>query len=121
MHANSPDDAIRRLENLVLYAGTELPLRAIRELIFSAVHIVVQISRFSDGSRKLTSIAEIASMYDGEIKLQEIFIYRRTGITDQGRIKGHYTATGVIPSFVEELRQAGIEVDMSIFVPTAEE
>ena len=121
LHANSPDDAIRRLENLVLYAGTELPLRAIRELIFSAVHIVVQISRFSDGSRKLTSIAEIASMYDGEIKLQEIFIYRRTGITDQGRIKGHYTATGVIPSFVEELRQAGIEVDMSIFVPTAEE
>jgi len=121
LHANSPDDAIRRLENLVLYAGTDLPLRAIRELIFSAVHIVVQISRFSDGSRKLTSIAEIASMYDGEIKLQEIFMYRRTGITDQGRIKGHYTATGVIPSFVEELRQAGIEMDMSIFVPTAEE
>ena len=121
VHANSPFDAVRRLENLVLYAGTDLPLKAIRELIFSAVHLIVQISRFSDGTRKLTSIAEIASMHDGEIKLQEIFVYRRTGITEDGRIKGQYTATGVIPTFVDELRQAGIEVDMSMFVPTSEE
>jgi len=121
VHANSPSDAVRRLENLVLYAGTELPLRAIRELIFSAIHIFVQISRFSDGSRKLTSIAEVASMHDGEIKLQEIFVFRRTGIYDDGRIQGQHSATGVIPSFVEELRQAGIEVDMSMFVPTVEE
>jgi pilus assembly protein CpaF len=117
VHANSPVDAVRRLENLVLYAGTDLPLKAIRELIFSAVHMIVQISRFSDGSRKLTSIAEIASMHDGEIKLQEIFSYRRTGLGDDGRVKGKHSATGVIPSFVEELRQAGIEVDMSLFVP----
>jgi pilus assembly protein CpaF len=121
VHANSPTDAVRRLENLVLYAGTDLPLKAIRELIFSAVHIFVQISRFSDGSRKLTSIAEVASMHDGEIKLQEIFAYNRTGISEAGRIQGRYTATGVIPTFVEELRQAGIEVDMSLFVPTAED
>ena len=73
VHANSPADAVRRLENLVLYAGTDLPLKAIRDLIFSAVHLFVQISRFSDGSRKLTSIAEVASMHDGEIRLQEIF------------------------------------------------
>jgi pilus assembly protein CpaF len=79
--------------------------------------MIVQISRFSDGSRKLTSIAEIASMHDGEIKLQEIFSYRRTGLGDDGRVKGKHSATGVIPSFVEELRQAGIEVDMSMFVP----
>jgi pilus assembly protein CpaF len=120
VHANSPVDAVRRLENLVLYAGTDLPLKAIRELIFSAVHIFVQISRFSDGSRKLTSIAEVASMHDGEIKLQEIFVYRRTGIDENGRIQGAYSATGVIPTFVEELRQAGIEVDMAMFVPTSE-
>jgi len=118
VHANSPEDAVRRLENLVLYAGTDLPLKAIRELIYSAVHIIVQISRFSDGSRKIISIAEIASMYGDEIKLQEIFGYRRTGISDDGRIQGVYTATGVIPTFVEELRQAGIDVDMSMFVPT---
>jgi pilus assembly protein CpaF len=121
LHANTPDDAVRRLENLVLYAGTDLPLRAIRELIFSAVHIIVQISRFSDGTRKLAAIAEVASMHDGDIRLQQIFEYRRTGINPQGRIEGQYSATGVIPSFVDELRQAGIEVDMSMFVPTAEE
>ncbi len=121
VHANSPPDAVRRLENLVLYAGTDLPLKAIRELIFSAVHIFVQISRFSDGSRKLTSIAEVASMHDGEIKLQEIFVYSRTGINENGRIEGRYSATGVIPTFVEELRQAGIEVDMTMFVPTADD
>jgi pilus assembly protein CpaF len=121
VHANSPPDAVRRLENLVLYAGTDLPLKAIRELIFSAVHIIVQISRFSDGSRKLTSIAEIASMHDGDIKLQEIFVYHRKGISPEGRVVGQHSATGVIPSFVEELRQAGIEVDMSMFVPTSED
>jgi pilus assembly protein CpaF len=121
LHANTPDDAVRRLENLVLYAGTDLPLRAIRELIFSAVHIIVQISRFSDGTRKLASIAEIASMHDGDIRLQEIFSYRRKGISDEGRILGQYSATGVIPTFVEELRQAGMEVDMAMFVPTVED
>ncbi|MDR3457087.1 MAG: ATPase, T2SS/T4P/T4SS family [Verrucomicrobiae bacterium] len=121
VHANSPADAVRRLENLVLYAGTDLPLRAIRDLIFSAVHLFVQISRFSDGSRKLISIAEVASMHDGEIKLQEIFKYRRTGIGDDGRIQGQFSATGIIPTFVEELRQAGLAVDMAMFVPTSVE
>jgi pilus assembly protein CpaF len=120
VHANSPEDAVRRLENLVLMAGMELPLKAIRELIHSAVHIIVQISRYSDGSRKLASIAEIGSMYDGEIKLQEIFTYRRTGLGEDGRIEGVFSATGVIPTFVEELRQAGIDVDMGMFVPTME-
>jgi pilus assembly protein CpaF len=121
VHANSPPDAVRRLENLVMQAGKDLPLRAVRELVFSAVHIIVQISRFSDGTRKVVSIAEVASMHDGEIRLQEIFVFRRTGLGDDGRIGGQYTATGVIPSFVEELRQAGIEVDMSMFVPSPEE
>jgi pilus assembly protein CpaF len=119
VHANSPADAVRRLENLVLYAGTDLPLRAIRDLIYSAVHIFVQISRFSDGSRKITSIAEVVSMHDGEIKLQEIFCYRRQGISEDGRVVGQYSATGVIPTFVEELRQAGIAVEMSVFVPNS--
>lgn len=121
VHANSPVDAVRRLENLVLYAGMDLPLKAIRELIFSAVSMIVQISRFSDGTRKVTSIAEVASMYEGEIRLQEIFTFRRTGISDEGLIEGVYTATGVIPTFVEELRQAGLDVDMAMFVPAAEQ
>jgi pilus assembly protein CpaF len=118
VHANSPTDAVRRLENLVLYAGTDLPLRAIRELIFSAVHIIVQISRFADGSRRVTSMAELAAIHDGEIRLQEIFTFVRTGVSQTGRIEGKHTATGVVPSFVEQLRQAGINVEMSMFVPT---
>ena len=121
VHANSPPDAVRRLENLVLYAGTDLPLRAIRELIYSAVHMIIQISRFSDGSRKLIAISEITSMHDGEIKLQDIFVYSKTGISAEGRVEGQFSATGVIPTFVEELRQAGIEVDMTMFVPTSED
>lgn len=121
VHANSPPDAIRRLENLVLYAANDLPLRAIRELIFSAVHLIVQISRFPDGSRRVTSISEVSTIYDGEIRLQEIFYFRRTGIDDEGKIQGYHTATGVIPSFVEELRQAGIQVNMALFVPTSED
>ena len=120
VHANSPVDAVRRLENLVLYAGTDLPLKAIRELIFSAVTMIVQISRFSDGTRKVTSIAELASLYDGEIKLQEIFAFRRTGLSEEGQVVGVFSATGVIPSFVEELRLAGMDVDMAMFVPTSE-
>jgi pilus assembly protein CpaF len=120
VHANSPVDAVRRLENLVLYAGTDLPLKAIRELIFSAVTMIVQISRFSDGTRKVTSIAELASLYDGEIKLQEIFAFRRTGLSEEGQVEGVFSATGVIPSFVEELRLAGMDVDMAMFVPTSE-
>ena len=118
VHANSPEDAVRRLENLVLYAGVELPLRAIRDLIFSAVHIIVQISRFPDGTRKLTSIAEMSALHDGEIRLQQIFLFRRTGIDSEGRVVGQHTATGVIPSFVEEQRQYGVGIDMSMFVPT---
>ena len=119
VHANSTVDALRRLETLVLMAGMELPLKAIRDNIFSAINIIVQISRFSDGTRKIVSVAEVASMYDGEIQLQEIFSYKRKGISREGRVMGQHVPTGVIPSFVDELREAGIGIDMSLFVPKA--
>jgi pilus assembly protein CpaF len=118
VHANTPYDAVRRLENLVLYAGMDLPLSAIRDLIFSAVRLIVQVSRFPDGRRKVTSIAELAGLHDGEIRVQELFQFRRTGVGEDGQTLGFHTATGVIPSFVEEMRRAGIEPNMSIFVPT---
>jgi pilus assembly protein CpaF len=121
VHANSPHDAMRRLENLVLMAGMDLPLRAVRELIASAVHVVVQISRFSDGTRKVSAISEVVSIYDGEIQLQDIFTFRRTGITPEGRVSGVFSATGVIPGFLDDLLQAGMDVDMSIFVPVEQE
>ncbi len=119
-HANSPDDAIHRLENLVLMAGMELPLKAIRELIYSSVNVIIQISRFPDGSRKIVSIAEVASLYKGDIQLQEIFGFKRTGVNSEGRIEGFYSASGVIPKFVEGMREAGLDIDMSMFIPLPE-
>lgn len=120
-HANSPEDTLKRLETMVLMSGMELPLSAIRELVFSAVGLIVQITRFSDGSRKVISICELDSLYENEIKLQEIFKFERSGLTPEGKVQGHFSATGVIPGFIEELRAAGINVDMSIFVPEAKE
>jgi pilus assembly protein CpaF len=119
-HANSPEDTMRRLESMVLMSGIELPLRAVRELIVSAVDLVVQISRFSDGTRKVIAISEITGMYEGDIQLQEIFGYHRTGIRKDGRVVGYFAPTGVIPEFVDELREAGVGVDMSMFVPQSE-
>jgi pilus assembly protein CpaF len=116
-HANTPEDMIKRLESMVLMSGIELPLKAVRDLIASAVHMIVQISRFSDGSRKIIDISEVTGMYEGDIQVQKIFQFVRTGISKNGKVLGYYTATGVIPGFVEELREAGIGVDMSIFVP----
>jgi pilus assembly protein CpaF len=116
-HANSPADTIKRLESMVLMAGVDLPLKAVRDLIASAVHLIVQITRFSDGTRKVISIAEVTGIHEGEIQLQEIYAFNRTGISREGKVLGYFSATGVIPHFVEELREAGIEVDMSMFVP----
>ncbi|MCE9614446.1 MAG: Flp pilus assembly complex ATPase component TadA [Lentisphaerae bacterium] len=120
-HANTPIDAVRRMEAMVLMSGMELPLKAVREMIASAVHIIVQISRFSDGTRKIVSIAEMLPMYEGDIRVQDLFVFNRTGINKEGKVLGNFSATGVIPLFVEELRQGGVEVDMSIFVPQASE
>ena len=117
VHANSPPDALRRLENLVLMSGMELPIKAIRELIHSAVHIIVQISRFPDGSRKVTSIAEVGEIYDGDIIVNELFTFHRRGMTPEGRVAGFHSATGIIPSFFDDMKQAGLAIDMSIFVP----
>jgi len=116
-HANSPDDMLRRMETMVMMAGMELPLKAVRELVFSAIDVIIQIARMSDGTRKVISISEVSSMYEGEIRLQEIFRFAKTGITAEGRVAGTFSATGVVPDFVEELRQAGMGVDMSTFVP----
>ncbi len=116
-HANSPDDMLHRLETMVMMSGMELPLKAVRELVFSAMNIIVQIARMSDGTRKLTAISEVASMYEGEIRLQELFRFVKSGITQEGAVTGFFTPTGVVPNFVDQLRQAGIGVDMAMFVP----
>ena len=115
LHANSPRDALSRLETLVLMAGLELPSRAIREQIASAVDLIVHESRLPDGSRKVVSIAEITGMEGETITSQEIFVFRQTGFGQDGKVLGDMESTHAVPSFIHELRQRGIEVDMGMF------
>jgi len=114
-HANTPRDVISRLEVMVMMSGMDLPMRAIREQIASAVHIVVQQSRLADGSRKVTHISEITGMEGETIQLSDIFIYRQEGFDEKGNVIGQFEATGQVPAFYEKLRARGVNVDMSIF------
>lgn len=116
VHSNSPRDCISRLEVLVLMSGMELPVRAIREQIASAVNIIVQQTRFSCGSRRVTSITEVTGVEGETIQLSEIFKYQQTGYDENGKIKGYFTATGMVPEFYEDLRRRGIEIDMDLFL-----
>ncbi len=114
-HANSPRDLVSRLEVMVMMAGMDLPLMAIREMIASAVNIVVQISRFSDGSRKIINVSEITGVESGTVQMQDIFRYQQDGFDADGKVKGRFVTTGRVPEFYEELRARGLRVDMSIF------
>jgi len=114
-HANSPRDCISRLEIMVMMSGMELPMLAVREQIASAINIIVQQTRFSCGTRKVTSISEVTGIEGDRIQLGEIFRYKQTGYTATGKIEGHFEATGLIPDFYEALSKRGIEVDLNIF------
>jgi pilus assembly protein CpaF len=114
-HANSPRDMLSRLEVMVLMAGMDLPVTAIREQIASAVQIMVQQTRFACGTRKVTSITEITGMERGVIQMQEIFKFQRLGFYDNGKIRGHFVPCGAVPTFYEELREFGVDLDLSIF------
>lgn len=114
-HANTPRDMLSRLEVMVMMAGMDLPVQAIREQISSAVNMVVQQSRFSDGSRRVTAINEITGMETGIIQMQEIFRFQQEGYDAEGRVRGHFVATGRVPEFYEDMRNRGLEVDMSLF------
>jgi pilus assembly protein CpaF len=119
LHANTPRDALARLETLVLMAGMDLPLVAIREQICSAVDIIVQQTRFSCGTRMVTSITEITGMESGKIQLQEIFRFHNQGYTgDDNKVRGIFTGCDMVPSFYEDLRAAGQDLDMNIFKPS---
>ena len=115
LHANTPRDALARLETLVLMSGMELPIKAIREQIASAVHLIIQQTRFADGSRRINAITEIAGMEVDIITLQDIFYFKQEGFDEQGRVKGRFVATGFIPHFYEDMQRRGLPVDMSIF------
>ena len=114
-HANTPRDLISRLEVMVMMAGMDLPARAIREQVSSAVDIIVQQTRFSDGSRKIVNISEVTGVEQDIVQMQDVFRFQQEGFDGEGRVQGHFQATGTVPQFYEDLRARGISVDMSIF------
>jgi len=122
VHANSPRDAISRLETLVMMAGMELPSRAIREQIAGAVDLIVQTNRFSDGSRKIEKISEVLECdpVTGEIKVEDIFNYIQEDIDDKGRVIGKFVATGYKPTFLKQIYAHGLEIDERIFEKNVE-
>lgn len=117
IHANSPRDGIARLENMIAMAGIEMPIKAIRSQIASAVNLIVQASRLQDGSRRMTSITEITGMEGDVISMQEIFRFQRVGLTPEGKIIGHFTATGVRSHYSERFRLWGYDLPASIYEP----
>ena len=115
-HANTPRDMLSRMEVMVLMAGMDLPIAAIREQIASAINIIVQQSRFPDGSRKITYITEVTGMESGVVQMQDIFRFEQTGYDEDGKVTGDYKATGQVPEFYEHMRKRGLDVDMTMFV-----
>ncbi len=115
IHANSPRDAISRLETMVAMSDLNIPERAIRNQIASAVDVVVQVSRLSDGTRKIISVAEITGMEGEVVTMQEIFVYRKRGIRETGEVIGDFIPTGIRPKFAERLLVTGIPLPMSMF------
>ncbi|TFD66732.1 CpaF family protein [Cryobacterium ruanii] len=116
VHANAPRDAIARLETLVLMAGMELPLRAIREQISSAIDVIVQISRLKDGTRRITHVTEVQGMEGDIVTMQDAFVFDHgAGIDEDGKVLGHAIATGVRPRFVDKFRDLGINLSPSVF------
>ncbi|MCX5702213.1 MAG: ATPase, T2SS/T4P/T4SS family [Candidatus Omnitrophica bacterium] len=116
LHANTTHDVLARLDSLILMSGIEIPLRAIREMIASAIDLIVHTARLSDGSRKIIQITEVTGMLDElHVGLKDIFIFRQMGIDEQGRFKGDFVPTGTVPTFFEEFQKRGIVISRDIF------
>lgn len=118
VHANSPRDALTRLENMVGMAGLNLPSKATRQQISSAITAVIHVSRLTDGKRTITSIQEITGMEGDIVTMQEIFIFEQTGVAPDGTVLGHFRATGIRPKFMDRLRTRGVVISDEIFDPT---
>ena len=115
LHANTPRDALSRLETMVLMSGMDLPIKAIREQIANAVNLIIQQTRFADGSRRVTAISEISGMEMDVITMQEIFSFKQDGFDADGKVRGKFIATGFVPKFYDDLQRRGIPVNMDIF------
>ncbi len=115
LHANNPRDALRRLETMVMMAGYDLPARAIREQTASAVHIIIQVSRLSDGSRRVMNVTEVVGMEGDVILLQDIFKFHQKGLDENKKVIGEFMHTGIRPKFLDEMIAHGVEIDESMF------
>jgi pilus assembly protein CpaF len=120
VHSNTPRDALARLETMVMMSGMDLPSRAIREQIAAAVHLIVQIGRLSDGSRKVISVTEIQGMEGNVIVLQDLFAFQQKGVGEGGKVLGTMQATGMVPKFIDRFNAASIHLPAEIFKRTSE-
>jgi pilus assembly protein CpaF len=119
VHANTPRDALSRVEQMIGMSGVDIPPRSARAQIASAINVVVQVSRLSDGRRKLTSLSELTGMEGEIITMQEIFRFRQTGISSDGLVQGRFEATGIRPRFLDQLLAHGLSLSTELFRPDA--
>jgi pilus assembly protein CpaF len=120
IHANTPRDGLGRLEVLVGMGNSNLGVRQIRQQVASAVDLFVQVSRFSDGTRRITHITEVVGMEQDIITLQDVFLFEKTGITESGRVLGRFRATGIRPKFYDRLKACGIVLPTQMFQTVVE-
>jgi pilus assembly protein CpaF len=114
IHANSPRDALSRIETMCMMANLNLPEKAVRQQIAAAVHLIVQVSRLSDGSRRVTHVTEITGMSGDMVSMQDIFLFEKRGVGPNGKVLGRFYATGIVPKFAEKLKASGIPILMSL-------
>ncbi len=115
IHANSPRDALHRLETLMLMSGVNLPNRVMREQISAALDVIIHVTRFSDGSRRVVAVSEIVGMEQDVVAMQDIFVFKKTGLSDEGKVLGHFEATGIRPKFADQLKLSGVDVSPAVF------
>jgi pilus assembly protein CpaF len=117
VHANGPRDALSRVENMISMAGFELPIRAVRSQIASAIHLVVQLERMEDGVRRVTSVQEISGMEGDIITMSEVFRFDRRGLDEHGHVMGSFVATGIVPRCHDSLHRKGVDIDIDVYNP----
>jgi pilus assembly protein CpaF len=115
VHANSPRDALYRLDTMIAMANLNVPDKAIRQQVASAVNVIVQVSRMSDGTRKITAISELTGMEGEVITMQDLFLFERTGMTPEGRVTGRFRATGIRPKVTEKIAATGVQLPSTMF------
>ena len=115
LHSNTPRDALARLETMILMAGADLPIKAMRQQIASAVDLIIQVNRLQGGPRKMTSITEVMNMEQDIIIMQEVFRFKQLGVDQNGRAYGQFEATGVRPTFINRLESKGIKLPSNMF------